>query len=129
MRLEHTAIQVSDPEAFAAWYVEHLGFSVKRKGDGPPYMHFLLDSSGSTLIEIYRNEAAAIPDYPAMHPLLLHLAFVSDDVEGDKARLLAAGATVAVDTETTPAGDTLAMLRDPWGLAIQLCQRREPMLD
>ncbi|MEZ4702532.1 MAG: hypothetical protein R2834_19520 [Rhodothermales bacterium] len=30
--------------------------------------------------------------------------------------------------QTTPAGDALAMLRDPWGMAIQLCSRAEPMV-
>jgi hypothetical protein len=32
------------------------------------------------------------------------------------------------EVTTTPAGDKLAMLRDPWGLAIQFVRRAEPML-
>jgi uncharacterized glyoxalase superfamily protein PhnB len=61
--------------------------------------------------------------------MLLHLAFASDDdMQAQRARLLAAGATPAGDISTTPAGDQLAMLRDPWGFAIQLAKRRQPML-
>jgi hypothetical protein len=29
---------------------------------------------------------------------------------------------------TTPAGDSLVMLRDPWGIALQLVKRAQPML-
>jgi hypothetical protein len=28
----------------------------------------------------------------------------------------------------TPAGDELVMLRDPWGVALQLVKRAQPML-
>ena len=128
MRIEHMAIQVQDPAAVAAWYIEHLGFKVRVSLDAEPYTHFLADSSGSTLIELYNNPAVHVPDYAAMDPLLLHLAFVVDDNAKEKARLLAAGATIAEDTKTTPAGDILTMLRDPWGFCIQLCKRKESML-
>lgn len=38
-------------------------------------------------------------------------------------RLQKAGATIAVETTITPLGDELVMLRDPWGMAFQLCNR------
>ena len=31
MRIEHVAFNVPDPLAMARWYVEHLGFEVKRR--------------------------------------------------------------------------------------------------
>ena len=31
------------------------------------------------------------------------------------------------EAETSPAGDDLAMLRDPWGFALQLVKRAKPM--
>ena len=34
----------------------------------------------------------------------------------------------AGDISVTPAGDQLAMLRDPWGFAIQLAKRNQPMI-
>lgn len=127
MRIEHVAFNVPDPAAFADWYVEHLGFTVRRRGGPPVHMHFIADSSGM-LVEVYRNEKALVPDYPRQDPLVAHIAYVSDDLVADRQRLLAAGATVAEDTTTTPAGDTLCMLRDPWGFPIQLAQRAEPMV-
>ena len=55
-------------------------------------------------------------------------AFVAEDIEGERTRLLAAWATAAGEIEETPAGDRVAMLRDPWGFPIQLCKRAEAMI-
>ena len=128
MKIEHVALQVSDPAAVADWYVRHLGCTIARSGPEPISVRFLKDGSGLSMIELYRNPRAAVPDYRAMDPILLHLAFVSDDVAADRDRLLAAGATLDEDVLTTPAGDQLLMLRDPWGLALQLVRRAEPMI-
>lgn len=128
MRLEHVALQVPDPAAMADWYVTHLGCSVARTGGAPAFPRFLLDSSGSAMIEIYRNPSVPVPDYRSIDPQLIHLAFVSGDVTADRDRLVAAGARIAEDVTTTPAGDELVMLRDPWHLPLQLVKRAEPML-
>lgn len=128
MRIEHFAYQADDPVAVAQWYVAHMGCRIKR-ADGPPrHMHFLSDSAGNVLVEIYNHPLMKTPGYRSMDPLLLHIAFCSDDPARDRDRLVAAGATVEDDLKTTPVGDVLAMLRDPWGFAIQLVQRAEPML-
>ena len=128
MRIEHIALQVSDPIAMADWYVKHLGCSIARSGPEPAFIRFLKDGAGSSMIEIYRNPKVPVPDYRSMDPLLVHVAFVSDDLPADRDRLIAAGATLAEDRITTPAGDELLMLRDPWGLSLQLAKRTDPML-
>jgi uncharacterized glyoxalase superfamily protein PhnB len=128
MKIEHMAFQVADPQKVAAWYVEHLGFTIKRQGDTPPFMTFLADDSGTVMLEIYRNDDAPLPDYANQNPLVLHLALSVDDMQAEKQRLLDAGATIATDTQTTPAGDQLTMLRDPWGFAVQLVKRQQPMI-
>ena len=56
-----------------------------------------------------------------------NVAFVVDDVEAERDRLVAAGATVVDAFNRTDAGDEMAMLRDPWGFPIQLMKRAEPM--
>jgi len=50
-----------------------------------------------------------------------------DDVKSITRKLIAAGATIAVDVNTTPAGDELVILRDPWGVPIQFLKRTRPM--
>jgi catechol-2,3-dioxygenase len=128
VKVEHFALQVPDPATMADWYVKHLGCSVARSSEAPVSGRFLLDSAGSVMLEIYRNPRANVPDYHAIDPLLIHLAFVSTDPAADRNRLVSAGAKVADDLATTPAGDQIVMLRDPWGIAVQLVKRAEPML-
>jgi glyoxylase I family protein len=127
MKLEHVALNVSDPLAMAAWYTKHLGLEIVRGQETAPYTHFLRDSGGTMMIEIYKNPPDQLPDYGKMNPLVLHVAFVTLDPDKDKARLLEAGAT-GVQDETLGDGSRIIMLRDPWGLAIQLCKRAKPML-
>lgn len=127
MKLEHFALNVIDPVAMALWYVEHLGLKIVRQVEDAPYTYFLADSSGTILLEIYNNPPEQVPPYSEMDPLLLHVAFVSEDPESDKAVLLSAGA-ILVEELRLDDGSHLVMLRDPWGLAIQLCKRAEPML-
>ena len=127
LKLEHIACNVSDPAAVAAWYVEHLGMRVVRHSPDPPHIHFLADAAGRAVIELYRNDADPIPDYGAMHPLRFHIAFATADPEASRAALVAAGATF-VHERALPDGSRLLMLRDPWGLPLQLCKRPTPLL-
>jgi catechol 2,3-dioxygenase-like lactoylglutathione lyase family enzyme len=127
LNVEHVACNVSSPAAMAAWYVEHLGMRIVRQMSAAPYIHFLADAAGRTVLEIYSNAADPVPDYPNMHPLRFHIAFATADPDGTRAALVAAGAT-AVDDQTTADGSRLIMLRDPWGLPLQLCKRTMPLL-
>ena len=129
LTVEHVAWQATDPVAVADWYVRTLGFRVVRKNDDPARTHFIADGSGKVLVEIYNNPAASVLDYANMHFLQLHLAFrVDGDVVATRDELLRAGCSVAEDVRTTPAGDTLCMMRDPFGFAIQLCKRAKAMM-
>jgi catechol 2,3-dioxygenase-like lactoylglutathione lyase family enzyme len=128
LQLEHIAVNVTDPQGMAEWYGEHLGMTVVRKGAPPDHMHFLADSGGRVVLEIYRALPDEVPDYAAMNPLVLHLAFATQDAQATMEKLVAAGASALGDVRVTPAGDHMAMLRDPWGLALQLCQRAESMV-
>lgn len=127
MKLEHFALNVEDPSAMSTWYVENLGLKVVRQMKEAPYTTFMADSSGRIMIEIYRNPADEVPPYRDMNPLLVHLAFVSEEPGEDKNSLLEAGATLVSDQHLED-GSHLVMLRDPWGLALQLCKRAVPML-
>ena len=127
MKIEHAAWQVADSAAVANWYVAHLGMTVVRIGGPPGNARFLADATGRTLLEIYRHPAASLPDYASADPLVIHLAFATDDVPADRDRLASAGATVVDAMTVTPVGDAMAMLRDPWGFPIQLVRRRQAM--
>ncbi len=128
IRLEHVAINVEDPVAMAKWYCENLGMKVIREGPPPANMRFISDAGGNMMLELYNNPPDAVRDYRSMNPLSLHIAFMVDDVKSITRKLIAAGATIAVDVNTTPAGDELVILRDPWGVPIQFLKRTRPML-
>lgn len=124
MKFEHFALNVADKSEAESWYTEHLGLSVVRSVPGN--MSFLADSTGRVILEIYQKSETKVLPYADMHPLMMHVAFAVDDVEEEAKRLQAAGATL-IDGPNVVKGDTLAMLRDPFGMALQLVQRQEPM--
>jgi glyoxylase I family protein len=125
MKFEHVAFNVPDPRAQARWLVENLGFSIVRAGETAPYMTFLADETGRVVLELYSNPIAPIPDYQNQPPLVLHFALASTNAAADGARLVQAGATLFSDTPQ-PDGSHFVMVRDPWGLALQFCQRANP---
>jgi len=128
VKVEHFALQVADPIAMGDWYVKHLGCAIARAVGEPTNARFLMDSRGSVMLEIYHNPKVSVPEYDKIDSLLMHFAFVSSDPRADRDRLIAAGAKLVEDVTTTPGGDQLVMLRDPWGTSVQLVKRVVPML-
>jgi hypothetical protein len=129
VKIEHFALQVPDPIALAQWYATNLGLTVARAGGEPAHGRFLLDSGGSVMLEVYHNPKAPVPDYRQVDPLLLHMALLSEAPAADRDRLVQAGASLVEDLASTPGGDQIVMLRDPWGVALQLVKRAQPMLE
>ncbi len=125
MRIEHIAINVKEPAEMTEWYCTNLGMKIVRD-TGQAF--FLADESKNTILEIYNNPPDAVPDYASMDPLLFHIAFASDDIVADRKRLIEAGAK-PIGEVNSDNGDTFAVVRDPWGLPIQLVKRKKPMLD
>ena len=125
MLFEHFALNVPDVRATAAWYVAHLGLKVVRARPDAPFTQFLADGTGRVFLELYTNPTDPIPVYPDQHPLRLHFAFAVAEAKAERTRLQQAGATLVVE-ETLPDGTLLIMLRDPWGVPVQLCQRAQP---
>ena len=127
LRFEHVAINVTDIKAVVDWYTKTLGLVVMRAQNEPPFMHFLADAGKHMMFEFY-HQAVAVSDHAAMHPNTLHIAFAVDDIATERERLIAAGGRAEGDVTTTPAGDKLCFVRDPWGLTLQLVMRKQPML-
>jgi catechol 2,3-dioxygenase-like lactoylglutathione lyase family enzyme len=128
MKIEHVAFNVPDPIAMAKWYEANLAMRTVRSFGPPTNTRFVADASGQTVIEIYHNPVAPVPNYRGTDPLVLHVAFVVDDVGATRTRLLQAGATAEGEVTVAGNGDRLAMLRDPWGFAVQLVKRITPMV-
>ena len=127
MQFEHFALNVPEPRQMASWYVQHCGMKIVFSLPDPPHTHFLADSSGRLVLELYRNEKVAIPDWFKQHPLDFHHALKVDEPASERDRLLAAGATTF--EELRPDDVThLIMMRDPWGVPLQLCKRKRALV-
>ena len=126
MRIEHFALNVADPLATARWYVAHCGFRIHRQQDEPPFMVFLGDEKGHVLVELYnRTDKPRWTQEQFREPLFFHVALSSDNLAADVARLTSAGASV-IESSIGTDGFGLVMMRDPFGMPLQLCKRREP---
>ena len=128
IRFEHFALNVADPVGMAKWYCQNLGMKVLRSAEPPYNTQFIADAGENVTIEVYSNPDIEVPDYASMHPALLHVAFMVDNVKEIRDKLVAAGATVDTDVTVIDNGDELVMLRDPWGVPIQFVKRAEAML-
>ncbi len=122
MKLEHVALNVSNPIEMAAWYVEHCKMKIVLKIDEPPFTRFIADSDNKTALELYVNEDAPIPDYFQQHHLVYHNAFSVEEMDRTMNELIEAGASF-VEEINQDNGNRLVMLRDPWGIPLQLVQR------
>ena len=85
-------------------------------------MTFLADGSDRVILELYHKPEKAITDFTQQHFSTFHVAFVSNNAVDDKNRLLTEGA-VFVEEVLKEDGSHLIMMRDPWGMPLQLCQR------
>ena len=124
MRFEHVALNIPDTEAAKTWYCEHLGMQVVGT-TGSAY--FMGDETGRPVFEFYTQTDPAPPAYREMSKLTLHLAFVSDDLEAERSRLEAAGATRDGEISGPADGDQLLFMRDPWGVCIQFVKRQRAL--
>ena len=127
MNLEHVAINVPNVLEQVQWWREHLGLRIVSAGDVAPYMNFVTDDNGS-MVELYSNDEMEPLDFAQVNPFNLHFAFSVDDMEGERERLIQAGATPDGEINNTPSGDKLCFLRDPWNVTVQLVQRKTPMI-
>ncbi len=125
MKFEHFALNVPAAHQHAQWYVDHAGFRIARQLTEPPFTTFLTDETGRVIVEFYSNPKSDCTDFANLHPLKFHLALVSADAKADRAKFAAAGATLFAE-EMLPDGSMLTMLRDPWGVPLQFCQRTKP---
>ncbi|WP_339664444.1 VOC family protein [Maribacter arcticus] len=122
MTFEHFALNVVDINGVVNWYCTHLGLTIANQQKVSPFMTFLADSTDRVVIEFYKREDELAEDFSNRHPLTFHVAFVSENAEEDKQRLLKAGASFFEEIFKED-GSHLVMLRDPWGIPLQLCQR------
>jgi uncharacterized glyoxalase superfamily protein PhnB len=129
IRFEHLAFNVLDPVKVSKWYQENLGLKVVRQGGEPTYTTFISDQGGNMMFEFFYNKDYPVQDLSKWDCTSIHMAFICEDVEKIKEKLVSNGATVGIDIKKTDSGDEVLTLRDPWGLPIQFVKRVNKMLN
>jgi len=126
MLFEHFALNVPDAKAMAGWYAKNCSMKVVRGMNQAPFTHFLADSSGRVVMEIYTNPDAPFTDLAEKDPLYFHFALIVDNPEKARKDLKQQGA-IYVSEVRPEEGSVLIMIRDPWGVPLQLVKRAEPL--
>jgi|SRR5208283_502167 len=135
LRFEHIGLNVENQMITALWYCEFMGLSIPFSKDptGPnkssnyraPYVG---DPSGHMSLELYSKPKAAVGNYGALDTTVSHLAFAVNDAAAVAAKMVKGGATQLAAPISNSVGDVVIDLRDPWGINIQLVQRKAPFL-
>ena len=127
MKIEHIGLSVSKPISMANWYVEHLGFIIRRQGgDDQKGLAFISAPGQEAMLELFDNNVTPPLESYTLSPAAVHIAITSQDPEADMQRLIKAGAVYIEGDPKKATGDVLVLLRDPWGNTIQLAKRAEP---
>ncbi len=127
MQFEHFGINVPDAAAMADWYVKNCDMKIVHALPQSNQTYFLADVKGRVVMEIYTNPKDTIVDHSTKHPLRFHFAFAVKEPDLMKEKLIKAGASVVEELKMDD-GSHLIMMRDPWGVPFQLCNRAKPML-
>jgi lactoylglutathione lyase len=118
---------VPDVAASVAFYEKAFGCTLRFMPPGAPFAEL---DTGATLL-CFLSEATIqktglfsnlpyTPNRPGGTMPGAQIAFVSDDIQADWRRAVAAGASVVKPLETRPNGQTMGYLRDCNGLLVEL---------
>jgi catechol 2,3-dioxygenase-like lactoylglutathione lyase family enzyme len=137
--LHHASITTGDVDRLAAFYETHFGFARVHHGEwdgGAPVadaIYSLRDTSvrmvmlrlGNTFLELFefrRPMRTRGDDRAVAVPGLTHIAVITDDIDADYERLLAAGVTFHCPPQTAPGLCRATYARDPDGNIVELLQ-------
>jgi len=137
--LHHAGITTADVDRLSTFYETHFGFERVHQGEwdgGAPLadaIYGLRDTSvrmvmlrlGNTFLELFefrRPVRTRDDDRAVAVPGLTHVAVITDDIDADHDRLVAAGVTFHCPPQIAPGLCRAAYARDPDGNIVELLQ-------
>ena len=125
MGIEHIGLEVKDSDAMARWYHKAVEFIILNSFETETgHVAFIRCPQTGLIFELITNRTLACIEDALSHPLQLHIAFKTRDIEADKDRLLALGAEFVTDCPVADTDAKVMIVKDPWGNFIQLAQRK-----
>ena len=129
MKIEHIGICVSNPIQMGNWYRENLGFRILRaEGSDTGGVVFLIDSEDKTVLELGRLPEIPPLDVRSFLPVQFHIAVECVEPLAEAQRLVAAGAKLVGESPRNSYPGEKILVRDPWGMTIQLLNRKEKLI-
>jgi catechol 2,3-dioxygenase-like lactoylglutathione lyase family enzyme len=125
MQLNHLHIKSQDPGNSASWWAEAFGFEIVADETRPTGDRFLRCTSANG-IPVYISGTRDGETLAAARPVpafgLEHFGFHTDDLEADRARLIALGAVPDGSPERLANGKLIAFLVTPDGVRVELIE-------
>ena len=122
--LDHVHLIVRDVDAAVAWFKEHIGATLDVQAEmyGAPQAYMRL-GQGQLLLRSKRPTDSEIRDKTGLEYGTDHFGIQVDDLDGTVARMKAKGVTVTVEPRVIDAHLTIAFVKGPDGVLIELLQR------
>lgn len=119
------SLTVADPEASAAFLVDHFGFTEAMAADG--FSSLTRPDAGLNIVYLVVGMPTLPADQREVHARGQIIAFVVDDLEGELARLEGEGVPITMPLTVEEWGERAFQVRDPNGIVIQLVDWNGPM--
>lgn len=112
------SLNVDVVAASAQFLTTHFGFTEEMSADG--FVSLTRADTGMSVVFLRRGMDMLPEDQRQDHAAGLILAFEVDDLEGELARLQAAGVTVTMPLRSEEWGERAFQVRDPNGVIVEL---------
>jgi len=126
MRITASAVSlnVDDVPASARFLTTHFGFREEMAAEG--FASLTRDDAGLDVVFLRRGLDMLPEDQRHDHAAGLILAFEVDDLEGELARLQAAGVAITMPLRSEAWGERAFQVRDPNGVIVELLDWNAP---
>ena len=119
---DHVHLRSPDPDATAAWFVEHLTAEPKGRNEGPTSLRVMLDLGGVNVF-IDRVPASTPANPPAPFLGIEHLALTVSGIDAIIEDLRAKGVRVVMEPNDVRPGTRIAFIEGPENVRVELLQR------
>ena len=125
-RMEHIHLKAPDPEKTANWYVKAFNFEIFNdrgvRSTGDRFIECKMEDGTIVRISGARTNEEMGQGDADVHYGLEHFGITVDDMDAELERLQALGAEVAEGPISNPGGPTIAFVKVPDDVRIELLQ-------
>jgi len=119
---DHIHLRSPDPDATAAWFVEHLTAEQTGRNEGPTSLRVILDLGGVNIF-IDRVPATTPGNPPAPFLGIEHLAVTVTGIDAVIEEMRSKGVRVVVEPNDVRPGTRIAFIEGPENVRVELLER------